>query len=136
MARMLIHASPAAAENADATASEGERTSPQSATAKIRVAYAITASGESTPPRHGKNSGATQRAQSKESQHGAKAFRAKLAGDQRKQCPEHAGKNGKQQRAHQHGANTRILPRIAQPDANGAHERGGAVALLGFAGFQ
>jgi hypothetical protein len=35
---MLIHASPAAAENADATASEGERTNPQSATAKTSVA--------------------------------------------------------------------------------------------------
>src|SRR5579859_6732728 len=35
VARMLIHASPAAAENADATASDGDRTSPQSATAKI-----------------------------------------------------------------------------------------------------
>src|SRR5579864_8442341 len=48
VARMLIHASPAAAENADATASEGERTSPQSAIAKITVAYATTASGESS----------------------------------------------------------------------------------------
>src|SRR5882724_2571951 len=38
VARMLIHANPAAAENADATASEGERTSPHSATAKIKVA--------------------------------------------------------------------------------------------------
>ncbi len=45
---MLIHASPAAAENADATVSEGERTSPQSATAKTSVAQAITASGESS----------------------------------------------------------------------------------------
>src|SRR5712671_458756 len=33
VARMLIHANPAAAENADATVSEGERTRPQSATA-------------------------------------------------------------------------------------------------------
>src|SRR6185437_15133149 len=46
VARMLIHASPAAAENADAMASEGERTSPQSATAKITVAQAMIASGE------------------------------------------------------------------------------------------
>src|ERR1700730_924529 len=38
VARMLIHANPAAAENADATASDGERTSPQSAMAKIKVA--------------------------------------------------------------------------------------------------
>src|ERR1041384_7315141 len=44
VARMLIHASPAAAENADATASDGERTSPHSATAKTSVAPAITAS--------------------------------------------------------------------------------------------
>src|SRR5580765_6122238 len=46
VARMLIQANPAAAENVDATASECERTSPQSATAKIRVAKAITASGD------------------------------------------------------------------------------------------
>src|SRR6185437_1552557 len=46
VARMLIHANPAAAENAEATASEGERTSPQSATAKITVAQAMIASGE------------------------------------------------------------------------------------------
>ena len=46
VARMLIHASPAAAEKADATASEGERTRPTSDTAKIRVANAMTASGE------------------------------------------------------------------------------------------
>src|SRR6476619_4103903 len=36
VARMLSHASPAAAEKADATASEGERTRPKSDTAKIR----------------------------------------------------------------------------------------------------
>src|ERR1041385_2309005 len=46
VARMLIHASPAAAENTEAIESEGERTSPQSATAKTSVAQAMTASGE------------------------------------------------------------------------------------------
>src|SRR5579864_409580 len=38
VARMLIHAKPAAAENVDATVRDGDRTSPQSATAKITVA--------------------------------------------------------------------------------------------------
>src|SRR5580765_124375 len=46
VARILIHASPAAAEKADATASEGERTRPKSDTAKITMANAMTASGE------------------------------------------------------------------------------------------
>src|SRR5580765_3130339 len=46
VARMPIHASPAAAEKIDDTASEWDHTNPQSATAKIRVAKAITASGD------------------------------------------------------------------------------------------
>ena len=133
---MLIHASPAAAENADATASEGERTSPQSAMAKTTVAHGDDRIGREMPPGQRKNSRATERAQSKESQHCAKAFRAKLAGDQRKQCPEHAGKNGKQQRAHQHGANARFLPGITQPDADGSHERGVPLRASVLPGFQ
>src|SRR5258708_32020386 len=46
VARMLIQARPAAAEKNDASASVCARTRPHSAMAKIRVAPAITASGE------------------------------------------------------------------------------------------